>query len=105
MTFDKNSAQSRWSTIYYNKNDNETLTDIAKAIVGAYNTIHFVGQFKTSKHTPAGCSPIKNDDNLFIIQDIYGVNGIWQVGGNYADMHGQIVPHLYKVRQIGIMVE
>ena len=86
--------------IYCNKNGEETSEDIAKAIT----TDFFVGKFVAKEHVSI-TSPIKNDDNMFILRDVYGNNNIWQVCGKVSDYTDAIVPHLYKVRKIGIMFD
>ena len=86
--------------IYCDKNGNETAEDIAKAI-GANN---FVGKFIAEEHT-ATSSQIKNDNNMFVLRDIYGNDNIWQICEKVSDYNGIIVPHLYKVRKIGILFE
>lgn len=98
---EEKSDDIRWSRIYCNFDGNETSEDIAKAIVTEY----FVGKFNKDEHMNSGCPKIKNDENLFILRDAYGCNNIWQIGGKSSDMTGCIIPHLYKVRRIGVMFE
>jgi hypothetical protein len=87
--------------IYCNGHEKEeTAEDIAKAIT----TDFFVGKFTAKEHVSIA-SPIKNDDNMFILRDIYGHDNIWQVCGKASDYVGAIIPHLYKVRKIGIMFD
>lgn len=86
--------------IYCDKSENETAEDIAKAI-GANN---FVGKFIAEEHI-ATSSRIKNDNNMFILRDAYGHDNIWQVCEKVSDYNGAIVPHLYRVRKIGILFE
>ena len=99
ITLEKESENMKWSMVYCNCNGNETLEDIAKAIVTEY----FVGKFNKEEHMSAGCPKIQNDEDLFILRDSDGCNNIWQIGGEFSDMTGFIIPHLYKVRKIGIM--
>lgn len=101
ITFDKESDESRWSQVYCNLGGKETPEDIAKAIV----TESFAGKFNKSEYMNDGCPRIANDSSLFILTDRYGCRNIWQVGGNVCDMTGFIVPHLYKVRKVGILFE
>ena len=101
ITVDKESDDMRWSRIYCNLDGKETTEDIAKAIVTEY----YVGKFNKEEHMNAGCPKIINDENLFILRDSYGSNNIWQIGGKSADMTGFIIPHLYKVRKIGVMFD
>ena len=101
ITVDKESDDMRWSRIYCNLDGKETTEDIAKAIVTEY----YVGKFNKEEHMNAGCPKIQNDENLFILRDSYGCNNIWQIGGKSSDMTGFIIPHLYKVRKIGVMFE
>lgn len=101
ITVDKESNDMKWSRLYCNKNGEETLEDIARAIV----THYFVGKFNKEEHSNAGCAKIENDENLFILRDSYGCDNIWQIGGKATDMTGFIVPHLYKVRKIGVMFD
>lgn len=101
ITFEKESESMNWSRIYCNLDGKETPEDIAKAII----TENFVGKFNKEEHMNAGCPKIQNDTDLFILRDTYGCNNIWQIGGKSCDMTGTIVPHLYKVRKIGIMFE
>ena len=42
---------------------------------------------------------------MFVMKDIYGHDYIWQVCGKVSDYTGAIIPHLYRVRKIGIMFE
>lgn len=86
--------------IYCDKNGNETAEDIAKAII----TESFVGKFVAGEHIPV-TTPVKNDKNLFILKDQYGSNRLWQVCEKVSDYTGTIVPHLYRVREIGILFD
>lgn len=86
--------------IYCNRDGDETAEDIAKAIV----TDYFVGKFVAKEHVSI-TSPIKNDKNMFILRDIYGHDNIWQVCGKVSDYTDAIIPHLYRVRRIGIMFD
>ena len=102
ITVDREHEDMKWSKIYCNLDDgNETPEDIAKAIVSEF----YVGKFNKEEHMNAGCPKIQNDKNLFILRDSYGTNNIWQVGGKSTDMTGFIIPHLYKVRRIGVMFD
>ena len=101
ITVDKELDDMRWSRIYCNLDGKETTEDIAKAIITEY----FVGKFNKGEHMNAGCPNIQNDENLFILRDSYGCNNIWQIGGRSSDMTGFIIPHLYKVRKIGVMFD
>ena len=101
ITFEKESECMKWSRIYCNLDEKETSEDIAQAIV----TENFIGKFTKEEHMNVGCPKIKNDENLFILRDVYGCNNIWQIGGKSCDMIGSIVPHLYKVRKIGVMFD
>ena len=101
ITFEKDSDNMKWSRIYCNCDGNEITENIAKAII----TEFFIGKFIKEEHMNAGCPKIKNDENLFILRDSYGCNNIWQIGGKSTDMTGCIIPHLYKVRKIGIMFD
>ena len=98
---DKEHDDMKWSRIYCNLNGDETPEDIAKAIVSEF----YVGKFNKEDHMNVDSPKIQNDENLFILKDSYGTNNIWQVGGKSVDMTGFIIPHLYKVRKIGIMGE
>lgn len=86
--------------IYCNKNGEETAEDIARAIT----TDFFIGKFVAKEHTSI-TSPIKNDDNMFILMDTYGHDNIWQICGKISDYTDAIIPHLYRVRKIGIMFD
>ena len=98
---DREHEDMKWSKIYCNLNGKETPEDIAKAIVSEF----YVGKFNKEEHMNAGCPKIQNDENLFILRDSYGTNNIWQIGGRSTDMTGFIIPHLYKVRRIGVMFD
>ena len=99
ITVDREHEDMKWLKIYCNLDGKETPEDIAKAIVSEL----YVGKFNKEEHMNAGCPKIQNDENLFILKDSHGVNNIWQVGGKSTDMTGFIIPHLYKVRRIGVM--
>ncbi len=86
--------------IYCNKNGEETTEDIARAII----TDFFIGKFNAKEHISIA-SPIKNDENMFILRDTYGHENIWQVCGKISDYTDAIIPHLYRVKKIGIMFE
>ena len=86
--------------IYCNKNGEENAEDIAKAII----TDVFIGKFIAKEHTSI-TSPIKNDENMFILRDTYGHDNIWQICGKVSDYTDAIVPHLYRVRKIGVIFE
>ena len=64
----------------------------------------FVDKFIAKEHVSIA-SPIKNDENMFILRDVYGYENIWQVCGKISDYTGFIIPHLYRVRKIGIMFD
>ena len=101
ITVDRGHEDMKWLRIYCNLDGNETAEDIAKAIVSEF----YVGKFNKEEHMNAGCPKIQNDENLFILRDLYGINNIWQIGGRSTDMTGFIIPHLYKVRRIGVMFD
>lgn len=101
ITVDKENDDMKWSNIYCNLGGKETAEDIAKAII----THHYIGKFNKEDHMNAGCPKIKNDENLFMLGDLYGTINIWQIGGKVSDMTGCIIPHLYKVRRIGVMFD
>ena len=101
ITVDRKNEDMKWSKIYCNLDGKETAEDIAKAIVSEF----YVGKFNKEEHMNAGCPKIQNDENLFILKDSYGTNSIWQIGGRSTDMTGFIIPHLYKVRRIGVMFD
>lgn len=101
ITVDREHEDMKWSKIYCNLDGKETPEDIAKAIVSEF----YIGRFDKEKHTNVGCTKIQNDENLFILRDSYENNNIWQIGGKAEDMTGFIIPHLYKVRKIGIMFD
>ncbi len=101
ITINKYNEDMKWSRIYCNLDGKETPEDIAKAIVSEF----YVGKFSKEEHMNAGCQKIQNDENLFILRDSYGTDNIWQIGGKSTDMTGFIIPHLYKVRRIGIMFD
>ena len=86
--------------IYCNKNGEETAEDIAKAIT----TDFFIGKFIAKDHISIA-SPIKNDEDMFILRDTCGHDYIWQICGKISDYTDAIVPHLYRVRRIGIMFD
>lgn len=97
-TYEKEQIVS--ALIYCNLNGNETAEDIAKAIT----TDYFMGKFVASEHVSI-VAPIKNDNDMFILRDRYGCINIWQVCGKVTDYTDAIIPHLYRVRQIGIMFD
>ena len=101
MTYNKEIVKSSWKQVYCNLNGDETAENIVKAIT---NFI-YVGKFNKDEHLCAGCTKLKNDDNLFILINDNGAKCIWQVGSKVEDMTGCIVPHLYKVREIGILFD
>lgn len=101
ITVDREREDMKWSKIYCNLNGKETPEDIAKASVSEF----YVGKFNKEEHMNAGYPKIQNDENLFILRDLYGTNNIWQIGGRLTDMTGFIIPHLYKVRRIGVLFD
>lgn len=100
LLYPKESENMKWSFIYCNKNGKETGEDIVKAIV--FQT--YVGKFIATEHEPLG-NLIKNDESLYITRNAYGILNIWQVGSKLEDMTGTIIPHTYKVRNIGMLSE
>lgn len=98
VTYDK--EQIVYNIIYCNKNGNETPENIARAIV----TEFFVGKF-VAKDYVSVVSPIKNDNNMFILKDMNGHYNIWQICGKVSDYVDAIVPHLYRIRKIGIILD
>lgn len=86
--------------IYCNKYGEETAEDIAKAIT----TDFFIGKFVAKDHVSI-TSPIKNDEDMFILRDTHGHDNIWQICEKVSDYTDAIVPHLYRVRKIGIMFD
>ena len=97
LMFDKEQIVS--DVIYCNKNGNETPEDIAKAII----TDFFIGEFIAKDHT-ALSKPCKSDKDMFILRDINGRDYIWQVCGKVSDCVDAIIPHLYRIRKVGIVV-
>ena len=97
LMFDKEQIVS--DVIYCNKNGNETPEDIAKAII----TDFFVGKFTVKDHI-ALLNPCKSDKDMFILRDINGRDYIWQVCGKVSDCVDAIIPHLYRIRKVGIVV-
>ena len=97
LMFDKDQIVS--DIIYCNKNGNETPEDIANAII----TDFFIGEFIAKDHT-ALSKPCKSDKDMFILRDINGRDYIWQVCGKVSDCVDTIIPHLYRIRKVGIMV-
>lgn len=89
--------------IYCNKNGKETTEDIAKTIANSSEDL-FVGKFIAKEYIPAN-SPIKNDGDMFILKDTYGHDYIWQICEKVSDYTNTIVPHLYRVRRIGIVFD
>ena len=98
LTYEDNQIESEM--IYCNKNGEETAVDIAMAII----TDFFIGKFVAKDHISIK-SRIRNDNNMFVMKDIYGHDYIWQVCGKVSHYTGAIIPHLYRVRKIGIMFE
>lgn len=98
---DSKNYSCMWSNVYCNNNGKETPEDIIKATL-PYN---YIGPFIASDHVNAGTPKIVSDHNLFIIVNQYGSREIWQIGGKASDITGTIIPHLYRVRQIGIMFD
>ena len=84
--------------VYCDKNGEETVEDIVKTSSFAY----FAGKFISKEHEPIK-SPIKNDENMFILIDINTCIYIYQVCGMLIDCRGTIIPHLYSVKVIGRM--
>ena len=101
ITVDREYEDMKWSEIYCNLNEKETPEDIAKSIVSEFDVV----KFNKEEHMNAGCPKIQNDKNLFILRKSYGANNIWQIGGRSTDMTGFIIPHLYKVRRIGVLFD
>ena len=87
--------------IYCDKAGNETSEDIIKAIISQT----LIGKFIAKDHDAIDCHPINNDENLFILNDGHKHHHIWQVCGKVSDYEGVIIPHLYRVRKIGVMFE
>ena len=48
------------------------------------------------------CDVLKSGHRIYQVADEKGKISLWQVGGNVTDKNGFFVPHLYKVRKIGI---
>lgn len=99
VIFDKESYM--WQMVYCNnhKLDGETLEDIAKAMVSH----QYCGKFSSEESTCMNGSGIKNDSNIFIMNE-NGVQYLWQLGSKVSDMEGFIIPNLYHVRKIGMIV-
>lgn len=98
------SIDSEWKIIYCNCQDKkETNEDIVKAIISEF----FVGKFSSNDYEPllSECE-IKNDDNVYITRDLDGKSNIWQVSsGELTDMEGFKIPHAYRVRKIGFILD
>lgn len=98
MTFDKEQIVS--VMIYCNKNDKETSEDIIKSLTDDV----FIGKFNKDDHLSV-TTPIKNDNDIYIMRSMYGYLYLWQVCGKISDYVGNVIPHLYRVRQIGILFD
>lgn len=88
----------KWQITYCNKQESEKSEDIIKSTMFFYR-----GKFKADDHVCINGPKIKNDENLFILNES-GNDYIWQVGSKVTDMSGFIIPHAYYVRKIGILI-
>ena len=99
VLFDKN--EKDWQMVYCTQdNDEESLLEnISKAMLRG-------NEFEKFNAKDAVCmndGGIKNDSMIFSINEC-GVRYIWQLGSKVSDMTDFIIPHLYRVRKIGMIV-
>lgn len=87
-----------WQYLYCSNDDTDD--NIIRSIVSE----SFVGKFNKEDHNYSVGLKIENDSKLYITRDIEGHMNIWQIGSKMTDMEGFIVPHVYKVRKIGILI-
>ena len=101
ITVDREHEDIKWSKIYCNLNGKETPEDIAKQLFLSF----YVGKFNKEEHMNAGCPKIQNDENFILSLEIHmELITFGRFGGRLTDMTGFIIPHLYKVRRIGVFV-
>ena len=93
----------KWELIYCNNHserNNETDEEIAKAL-----TSHIYDKkFNSNEYICANGPNIRNDEKLFVLTDMTGLQNIWQVGSKVYDITGCIIPHVYQIRKIGIII-
>ena len=99
FTYDR--ENTKWRLIYCDCHEerNETVEEIAKAIVSHY----YIGRFKKEEYERLNKEDIKNDEKLVILRN-GSEDSIWQIGSNEKDMEGFTIPHTYKVRKIGEII-
>ena len=99
VLFDKN--EKDWQMVYCTQdNDEELLLEsISKAMLRGDG----FKKFNAKEGVCMNDGGIKNDSMIFSINEC-GVRYIWQLGSKVSDMAGFIVPHLYRVRKIGMIV-
>ena len=99
VLFDKN--EKDWQMVYCTQdNDEELLLEsISKAMLRGDG----FEKFNAKEGVCMNDGGIKNDSMIFSINE-YGVRYIWQLGSKVSDMAGFIVPHLYRVRKIGMIL-
>lgn len=98
VLFDKNGLY--WEMVYCTiDNKEDPMEEIAKSMFQGNE----FAKFDASKYVCINSGRIKNDENLFILNDA-GAQYIWQLGSKVSDMVGAIIPHLYYVRKIGVLI-
>lgn len=95
--------ETQWEYIYCNNNKNtrETSEEIMHAVAPGLA----IERFNKDDYEPLD-NTIKNCENMFISTDTDNSRTIWQVSlFDVTDMHGISIPNLYKVRQVGSLLE
>ena len=78
-------------------------SDNPEDVIKAITTEKFIGKFNKDEYKYVDETQIKNDDNLYITFDgeLYNV---WQYRGKETSIINEVIPHVHKVRRIGLIV-
>lgn len=99
VLFDKNAKDCQMVYCAQDNDEELLLESISKAMLHG-------DSFKNFNAKEGVCmngGGIKNDSMIFSIDEC-GVRYIWQLGSKVSDIVGFIVPHLYRVRKIGMIL-
>lgn len=90
-----------WKIVYCEKD--EDLDNVMKNIIG----LEFVKVFNPESYNVKYSEPIKNLDSHYYIMfnPENKVNFIYQLGSKASDVSGNIIPHTYKIRKIGMLLD
>jgi len=90
-----------WQMIYCDQDDdkNKLLKNISEAMLYGSD----FEKFHSEDYDCVNSQGILSDENIFLLAE-GNVRFLWQLGSKVSDMIGNVIPHLYYIRKIGMEI-